>query len=600
MPMEAWTNEGINAIASCIGKPKIMDSMTSYVCKNRLGRTEFVRVLVEIEAVKGFKNEVEIQYRDKDQGIKGTKKVKVEYDWKAPLCSHCKVFGHNFDQCTKRVKTAEELAQKEVEEKKRREELEFQVVLNRSKRNVRNAEVSKQGIPQNRYMGRRVENQNKICQQKHNGSKIVLDKEKGQNQSNKERSFDEEFHRLTKQNNHNSKNKEIRESSNKFSVLNRINDDDIQDLNMLKDKMLVDKYLNIKIHPSTKEMKNWSMEMREYFKRAWDIKNVTVNVINGRIFGQWEWVSNARFCMGGCRIVVGWNPVVVRIMVIHESKQQMLCLIENIKDHSKVFCSFIYASNSSSERRELWKELDMDKNSISDNPWIQMGDFNVFLYLNEHTAGRSTIDGDMQEFMKCVNSIRIEDVCSSGLHFTWFKSPSSPTTIVMKKLDGIMANEKFIGTYSQAFAIFHPFLVSDHSPAVLVIPNAMSKKKRSFKFANFVAEKENFLPKVEQSWNEKVNGCSMFKVVKMLKMLKVKLKNLAWKNGNIFDNVVILREKLKDAQNTVNDQPYDNERKRIAAVVLNDYNEAMTDEDKLLFQMAKVEWLNEGDMSLFP
>ncbi|GKB19604.1 RNA-directed DNA polymerase, eukaryota, reverse transcriptase zinc-binding domain protein, partial [Tanacetum coccineum] len=125
MPMEAWTNEGISAIASCIGKPKIMDSMTSYVCKNRLGRTEFARVLVEIEAIKGFKNEVEIQYRDKDQGIKGTKKVKVEYDWKAPLCSHCKVFGHNFDQCTKRVKTAEELAQKEVEEKKRREELEF-------------------------------------------------------------------------------------------------------------------------------------------------------------------------------------------------------------------------------------------------------------------------------------------------------------------------------------------------------------------------------------------------------------------------------------------------------------------------------------------
>ncbi|GJR87109.1 RNA-directed DNA polymerase, eukaryota, reverse transcriptase zinc-binding domain protein [Tanacetum coccineum] len=206
--------------------------------------------------------------------------------------------------------------------------------------------------------------------------------------------------------------------------------------------------------------------------------------ICSRIFGQWEWVSNARCCISGCRIVVGWNPDVVRMMVIQESKQQMLCLIENIKDHSKVFCSFIYASSSSYERRELWKELDTTKNSIRDNPWIQMGDFN-------------------------------------------------------------------------AFAIFHPFLVSDHSPTVLVIPNAVSKKKRSFKFANFVAEKEDFLPMVEQSWNEKVNGCNMFRVVK--------------------------RNKLKDAQNAVNEQPYDNERKRIAAVVLNDYNEAMVDEDKLLF-----------------
>ncbi|GKC78858.1 hypothetical protein Tco_1129632, partial [Tanacetum coccineum] len=141
-------------------------------------------------------------------------------------------------------------------------------VLNRNKRNVRNVEVSKQGIPQNRYMGRRVENENKIWQQKHNGSKIMPDKEKGQNQSNKERSLDEEFPRLTKQNNHNSKNKEVRGSSNKFSVLNEINDDDIQDLNMLKDKMLVDRMEGI-VEDVVEDS-------------SFAVKNVIANVINGR------------------------------------------------------------------------------------------------------------------------------------------------------------------------------------------------------------------------------------------------------------------------------------------------------------------------------
>ncbi|GJU88955.1 RNA-directed DNA polymerase, eukaryota, reverse transcriptase zinc-binding domain protein [Tanacetum coccineum] len=98
MPMEAWTNIGISVIASCLGKPKIMDSMTTYVCKSRMGRTEFARMLVEIEAVKGLKEEIELQYRDKDQAVKGTKKVKVEYDWKQPICNHCNVFGHSFDK----------------------------------------------------------------------------------------------------------------------------------------------------------------------------------------------------------------------------------------------------------------------------------------------------------------------------------------------------------------------------------------------------------------------------------------------------------------------------------------------------------------------
>ncbi|GJS99230.1 RNA-directed DNA polymerase, eukaryota, reverse transcriptase zinc-binding domain protein, partial [Tanacetum coccineum] len=46
MPMEAWTNVGMSAIASCLRKPKIMDSMTTCVCRS--GITKFVRVLVEI------------------------------------------------------------------------------------------------------------------------------------------------------------------------------------------------------------------------------------------------------------------------------------------------------------------------------------------------------------------------------------------------------------------------------------------------------------------------------------------------------------------------------------------------------------------------
>ncbi|GKE11366.1 RNA-directed DNA polymerase, eukaryota, reverse transcriptase zinc-binding domain protein [Tanacetum coccineum] len=110
MPMEAWTNVGISAIASCLGKPKIMDSMTTYVCKSGMGRTEFDRVLVEIEAIKGLKDEIELQYIDKNQVVKGTKNVKVEYDWKPPVCSHCNVFGHSFEKCSKRTRTIEKIA----------------------------------------------------------------------------------------------------------------------------------------------------------------------------------------------------------------------------------------------------------------------------------------------------------------------------------------------------------------------------------------------------------------------------------------------------------------------------------------------------------
>ncbi|GKD75759.1 RNA-directed DNA polymerase, eukaryota, reverse transcriptase zinc-binding domain protein [Tanacetum coccineum] len=253
MPMEAWTNDGVSAIASCIGKPKIMDSMTAYVCKNGLGTTEYARVLVEIQAVKGLKENAEAE--------------------------------------------------------KRKEDLEFQAVQNRNKRPIRNMDVNKKGFDQNGFLGRKIDSNNKIWQHQKSVN-TVIDVEKMQSRGNKEKSFDEEFPRLTKQKNHISKSNVIGECSNKFSVLNGISDDDPQELIMLKDKMLVDKYLNLKLQPGLDEMKKWTDEMRNYFKRAWEvdrekernemlddmegivedvledksiaIKNITANVMNGK------------------------------------------------------------------------------------------------------------------------------------------------------------------------------------------------------------------------------------------------------------------------------------------------------------------------------
>ncbi|GJR95968.1 RNA-directed DNA polymerase, eukaryota, reverse transcriptase zinc-binding domain protein [Tanacetum coccineum] len=131
----------------------------------------------------------------------------------------------------------------------------------------------------------------------------------------------------------------------------------------------------------------------------------------------------------------------------------MLCLIESIHNHKKIYCSFVYASNFGMERRGLWKELLMAKICTSGNPWVLMGDFNVTLNVSKHSAGKSTIDVDMEDFLECVNNIEMEDVCSTRMYFTWIKSPKKPSTSVMKKLDRVMANDLFMDKYNQAYAI---------------------------------------------------------------------------------------------------------------------------------------------------
>ncbi|GKA86412.1 RNA-directed DNA polymerase, eukaryota, reverse transcriptase zinc-binding domain protein [Tanacetum coccineum] len=81
VPMEAWSVKGISALASSIGKPMIMDEVTTKMCVTGIGRIGFARVLVEIDVEKGIKDKIEVMYKSKNicEGIK--KIVNVEYSW---------------------------------------------------------------------------------------------------------------------------------------------------------------------------------------------------------------------------------------------------------------------------------------------------------------------------------------------------------------------------------------------------------------------------------------------------------------------------------------------------------------------------------------
>nr|GEY29110.1 RNA-directed DNA polymerase, eukaryota, reverse transcriptase zinc-binding domain protein [Tanacetum cinerariifolium] len=77
VPMEAWSVKGINALASSLGKPIIMDEVTTKMYVTGVGRISFARALVEIDARKGIKDKIKIMYQSKNVS-EGTKKV-VQY-----------------------------------------------------------------------------------------------------------------------------------------------------------------------------------------------------------------------------------------------------------------------------------------------------------------------------------------------------------------------------------------------------------------------------------------------------------------------------------------------------------------------------------------
>ncbi|GJZ46414.1 RNA-directed DNA polymerase, eukaryota, reverse transcriptase zinc-binding domain protein [Tanacetum coccineum] len=325
------------------------------------------------------------------------------------------------------------------------------------------------------------------------------------------------------------------------------------------------------------------------------LKTKSIEKVGNRVFGNWNWCSNVHHSPTSCRIMMGWNTNMIRTMVITMSNQTILCCVETIPAKIKLFCSIIYASNNGIERRKLWKDLEGHKCFVGQQPWVLIGDFNVTLNVEEHSAGMSHRNIDMQEFHDAVNKLEIEDICSSGFQYTWTKSLKNPNCLILKKLDRIMVNDEFMKQYHTAHGIFLPYGISDHSPGVLSIQKGYLRKNNAFRFSNFTAGKGEFIDTVKNVWKHDVHGCYMYKLIKKMKTLKKPLKALSWSHGNVYDRVRALKDELNSRQKDVNENPFDLKIKTIAAQTLNEYIEASKDELSLLQQKAKIQWLKEGD-----
>ncbi|GKA65320.1 RNA-directed DNA polymerase, eukaryota, reverse transcriptase zinc-binding domain protein [Tanacetum coccineum] len=565
---EAWSIKGLSAISSRLGRPLMMDQMTSDTCKEGSCRLRYARVLVEIDASKSYLNKIEINYVDDEKKVKMSKWVRVEYSWKPDRCCYCNVFGHSSNYCKSKLVVSGDNGKKNKENMNHLDNSKegFVEVKNMMKnRNEANGSMNT-GLNGYRQGNSRGWDQHQVKYAfipKVPAPKPTL-VEPRNNQSSPAKTqtpYKEKGWKVSKKN-----IEELKKSANKFVVLSEDENVGEGEDPFIDKRLIVDEFVRKKVQPSCSETKDWTHDMIQYSKYAWeamerkendlsDEEDVYVNmnqVVNDLIadeilvkdvggikikkfiddeklqvcailkthlkvksikkacnwvFGNWNWVSNVDHSPACSRIVIGWNSLLMDVMIVYSCRQAILCLIESV-----------------------------DK---------KMGDFNVILKPEEQSNGPSGLNNDMIEFRDAVNSLEIDDLCSSGFNFTWTNSLKNTLTSTLKKLDRIMINDQFINVY-------------------------------------------------EKSHGE-ITGCNMYKVVQKLKCLKKPLRKLSWKNGNLFEKVVDLRIKLMEVQRLLDADRNNMFLKEKCVDIGKEYADAAEDELKLLHQKARVHWLKEGD-----
>ncbi|GKD22131.1 hypothetical protein Tco_1223834, partial [Tanacetum coccineum] len=103
VPMTEFSDDGLSVIATKLGTPLMLYSYTSDMCKQSWVRSSYAEAMIEFQANVELKDTIVMAMPQLlDEGFYMCT-ICVEYEWKPPRCSSCKVFGHILDECPKNI-----------------------------------------------------------------------------------------------------------------------------------------------------------------------------------------------------------------------------------------------------------------------------------------------------------------------------------------------------------------------------------------------------------------------------------------------------------------------------------------------------------------
>ncbi|XP_031253529.1 uncharacterized protein LOC116111492 [Pistacia vera] len=224
-----------------------------------------------------------------------------------------------------------------------------------------------------------------------------------------------------------------------------------------------------------------------------------------------------------------------------------------------------------------------------------MGDFNAVRFVGEKKGGSNQWNSQCEEFNDMCKEADIDDLNAIGSFFTW-NNRGKLNRRIWCKLDRVICNEHWSSRFPNSFASFLTPGISDHCPMVVYSGLNFQGKKSPFKFFNFWAEHEDFLPMVERVWSVEVEGNPMYKLVSKLKALKVELKRLNRKEfWNISKRVKFARDDLAQVQERLVVDPVDDAILQEEKDKVEKMAKLSKAEESLAKQKSRVKWLREGD-----
>ncbi|GJT51663.1 trichome birefringence-like protein 3 [Tanacetum coccineum] len=333
VPVVTYSADGLSLIATQIGTPIMLDAFTSVMCVEAWGRIGFARALIGVSTDKDLKQEVIMAIPNvEDDGITLTMvKIKVEYEWKPPLCIDCHVFGHLSKQCPKHIpEKATPVA--EVPDDG------FTTVTKRKSKG-RSGVYNQKGAAT--YFKINPPKKNfiyQLVQKTFVDTKLIAQKVGESSNGVKLKNLFEKLNEITTivpESDEMGKDIMVGESA----VNNKHNDNsnsEAEECGCLECRGLNRAPKQSEVRQVVNENQLSICAILESHVDLTFLSNVC-----SKVFSCWDRISNAGLCNRGCRIIVGWNVDVVHVMVLAQSSQA-LHETSNLKEGSSAINRAMY------------------------------------------------------------------------------------------------------------------------------------------------------------------------------------------------------------------------------------------------------------------
>ncbi|KAL0916814.1 hypothetical protein M5K25_014354 [Dendrobium thyrsiflorum] len=219
-------------------------------------------------------------------------------------------------------------------------------------------------------------------------------------------------------------------------------------------------------------------------------------------------------CATPGKIWLKWDSNKISFSPSFSSSQLNSCVISS-NTFLPFHLSVVYASNSFSERFNLWHDLcSLDPKDFM--PWVIMGDVNCCRFQSDKAGGNVIPNSKLAPFNNFIFEANLSEIPSSGNFHTWYNQRTDNPILI--RLDRMLPNDSWFTAFPSSSYKVRNSLISDHSPLILKDNTPLQRFPR-FLYKNYWSNLSDFWNVLLEVFDGPIVGNPIIWLYKSLKML---------------------------------------------------------------------------------